>query len=149
MRADPPTAIVAEFSDPPLAINALKAPTRDHGFTLIEVLVALIIFGIAFGVIAAIFQTSLLQAAKAEILMDATAIAEQQIGRFGHEVSLAVGQSAGLADEGLAWQTKVTLAAPLQEGSDIALYRISVDVSSSEGERHYLTLQTLRIGPAP
>ena len=61
-----------------------------RGFTLLEVLVALIIFGIAFGAIAGIFQTALRQSATASTLLDARAVAEQQIARFGTELPLVL-----------------------------------------------------------
>lgn len=126
-------------------------PADKHrlGFTLLEVLVALIIFAIAFGAIASIFQTSLRQTTTAEVLFDATALAEHQIARLGNELPLTVGQSSGTSPEGLNWLIVVDLAAPLAEDSNIALYHLTVDVSSKDGGPSHVTLQTLRIGPSP
>ena len=119
------------------------------GFTLLEVLVALIIFSIAFGAIASIFQTSLRQSTTAETLMDATAVAERQIARYGADLPLRPGETSGLSSEGLNWSAKIDLASPLPENGDLALYRITVDVGPEDGAKSYLTLETLRIGGAP
>ncbi|MGI9436169.1 MAG: type IV pilus modification PilV family protein [Geminicoccaceae bacterium] len=123
-----------------------KHPSRANGFTLLEVLVALIIFSIAFGVIASLFQTSLQQSRRAQSLLDATAFAEGQISRFGAELPLLVGQSSGRSPDGLSWNASVDLATPPRESGEIALYRITLDVGSADGARHYVTLTTLRIG---
>lgn len=122
---------------------------RQRGFTLLEVLVALIIFSIAFGAIASIFQTSLRQSRTAEALLEATAVAERQIARYGTDLPLELGATTGFSSEGLSWNAKIDLAGPLRENTDLALYRITVDVGSENGEERYLTLQTLRIGKAP
>lgn len=119
------------------------------GFTLLEVLVALIIFSIAFGAIASIFQTALRQSTTAEALLQATAVAERQIARFGTELPLEVGETAGFSAEGLSWNAAIGLARPLRDSSNLALYRITVNVGSEDGEERYVTLETLRIGNAP
>lgn len=119
------------------------------GFTLLEVLVALAIFAIAFGVIAGIFQTSLRQSETAESLLEATALAETQIARFGNDLPLAIGRLSGRSPEGLRWSAAVDLAAPALESSDLALYEITLDVASKDGAQHYLTLKTLRISRPP
>lgn len=121
----------------------------QRGFTLLEVLVALIIFSIAFGAIASIFQTSLRQSVTAATLFDATALAERQIERLGTELPLTVGQSSGTSPEGFNWRVDVNLAAPLDDDVAVALYGIKVEVSSEDGGPSHVTLQTLRIGQAP
>lgn len=122
---------------------------RQQGFTLLEVLVALIIFAIAFGAIAGIFQTSLRQSTTAETLFAATALAEHQITRFGSELPLTVGQSSGISAEGFAWHADVNLAAPIEENSGVALYQVTIDVSSGDDGPSHITLRTLRLGPPP
>jgi len=123
--------------------------SRQDGFTLLEVLIALIIFSIAFGAIASIFQTSLRQSTTAETLMDATAVAERQIARFGTELPLELGETSGVSPEGLSWSAKIELGSPPRENSDVVLYRITVDVGSGEEGQSHLTLETLRIGRPP
>ncbi len=124
-----------------------------HGFTLLEVLVALIIFGIAFGAIAGIFQTSLRYSAKASTLFDAQAVAEQQMARFGTELPLVPSEHDGSETvrnrEAFAWRGRISLAEPVVAGDDLALYRIVVEVASEGATVPLVTLETLRIGAAP
>lgn len=122
---------------------------KAKGFTLLEVLIALIIFAIAFGAIATIFQTSLRQSTTADMLFDATYLAERQMTRVGSELPLVVGETSGMSPGGLRWQTDVELATPVPENSAIALYRVTVDVKPEDDDRSHITLQTLRMGPAP
>ena len=121
----------------------------EGGFTLIEILVALVIFAIGFGALASIFQTSLRQSTLAETLMAATAVAERQMARFGADLPLRPGETTGLSSEGLSWKALIDLASPVGEEADIALYRITLHVGTEEEEIRYLTLETLRIGKAP
>ena len=132
----------------PIMVND-AAIDRRRGFTLLEVLVALIIFSIAFGAIAGIFQTALRQSTTAETLLEATAAAERQIERFGADLPLRVGETSGISTEGLSWKATVALARPPVEGGDLALYRITVEIGPDQGEEGYVTLETLKIGRAP
>ena len=153
MYADEPSMMLTSSHDQmerkSLIDRVPNSKRHWQGFTLLEVLVALIIFSIAFGAIARIFQTSLRQSATAAALIDATALAEQQIERLGKEVPLTVGQLSGTSPDGLNWWVDIDLATPLEDELDIALYRIKVDVSSEHRDRPQVTLQTLRIGQAP
>lgn len=124
-----------------------------RGFTLLEVLVALIIFGISFGAITGIFQTALRQSATASTLLEARAVAEHLMARIGIELPLIPGDHAGIemvADrETLVWESRISLASPVAEGDDVALYRIVIDVASEGATVPLLTLETVRIGTAP
>ncbi len=120
-----------------------------RGFTLLEVLIALVIFGFAFGAIAGIFQTALRQSASAETLMRAQALAEQQMARVGSEIPLYLNEQTGLSTAGLAWRTSIELAMPIEDDDDVALYRVRVEVTEPESEWSYITLTTLRVGRLP
>ncbi len=122
--------------------------SADQGFTLIEILVALIIFALAFGAIAQSFQISLRQTVSAETLLSATALAERQLADAGITQSLSLGGGSGLSQDGLQWRTSIELAAPISRDLDIALYRIEVEVGPEDGSP-YVTLQSLRMGAAP
>lgn len=124
-------------------------PSLDRGFTLLEILVALVIFALAFGVIAQVFQTSLRQNLRAETLLQATALAERQLAEAGVTRPLAQGGDSGLSAEGLRWRTSIELAAPAPPGVDIALYRVAVEVGPETGRESYVTLGSLRLGAVP
>ena len=128
-------------------------PNATRGFTLLEVLVALIIFALAFGAIASIFQTALRQAGTASSKMDALALAEQQLARFGVEIPIVPGEREGSIETSggpkLFWRSRVDLAEPAEAGMSIALYHIILDISDDETGPPHLTLQTFKIGLAP
>ncbi|MEZ5931997.1 MAG: type II secretion system protein [Alphaproteobacteria bacterium] len=121
-------------------------PHRPAGFTLLEVLVALIIFGIAFGALASLFQTSLRQTTRAEDLRRATELAETQLERFGRDLPLTPGRIDGSTPEGLRWQAEISLALPADEEAGVALYQIRVDAGPEAGLPDLISLTTLRIG---
>ena len=115
------------------------------GFTLLEVLVALIIFAIAFGALASIFQTSLRQTTTAEALRKATLLAETQLARFGKDQPLELGKTKGVSAEGMPWRAEVSLARPIDENKGLALYRIIVEA----GGPNPVELQTFRLSNRP
>ena len=119
---------------------------RTSGFTLLEVLVALIIFAIAFGALASLFQTSLRQTASADDLRLATALAEAQLARFGKDLPLKVGESSGTSPDGLRWQADISLERPPNPAARVALYRIHVEAGPDNGIPDLVSLTTFRIG---
>ncbi|MGI9499846.1 MAG: prepilin-type N-terminal cleavage/methylation domain-containing protein [Geminicoccaceae bacterium] len=124
-------------------------PDVDHkakGFTLLEVLIALIIFAIAFAALAGIFQTSLRQAAISDELREATVLAEAQLARFGKDLPLEPGRTEGISADGLLWAAEVSLALPVDADSGIALYRISIEAGAGAASSRRVELRTLRIG---
>jgi general secretion pathway protein I len=126
--------------------RASKPARRAAGFTLLEVLVALLCFALIFGVLAQILRTGLRQSAVAESAATAGLLARSQLARVGVELPLAPGEVAGEVD-GMRWRTAVRLAEPLGEQGDIGTYRIDVTVAWEGGQE--LTLTTLRLGPPP
>jgi general secretion pathway protein I len=118
------------------------------GFTLLEVLVALIIFALAFGILAQIFQTGLRQSTTAEVATEATLFAQSQLARVGVELPLQVGEVAGENEDGLRWQTAIREAEPPTE-EGVASYLVEVTVAWGPGPADQVTLTTLRIGYLP
>ena len=118
------------------------------GFTLLEVLVALLVFGLLFGVLAQIMRTGLRQSASAETTVMASLLARSQLARVGVELPLAPGEVEGEAD-GMHWRTAIRLAEPLSGESDIGAYTVDVTVAWGAGEAQQLTLTTLKLGPPP
>jgi general secretion pathway protein I len=82
-------------------------PRRDPGFTLLEVLVALLIFGLVFGVLVQIFQTGLRESEGAEEMTAATMLARSQLARIGVDLPLEVGETEEDAGDGFRIRTKV------------------------------------------
>ena len=94
------------------------AARGQRGFTLLEVLVALVIFALLFGVLAQIFQTGLRQSRVAEPASAATLLARSQLARVGVEVPLAQGEFEGETEDGLRWRTAIEVAEPPAEDAD-------------------------------
>jgi general secretion pathway protein I len=117
------------------------------GFTLLEVLVALVIFALTFGVLAQIIQTGLRQSTVAESKAAATSLARSQLARVGTELPLQVGQTEGEAEDGMRWHTDIRLAELPNEDLRIASYEVEVTVSWGPAAAERVTLTTLRLGP--
>ena len=131
--------------------------TEAGGFSLIEVLAALVVIGLALAAAGGVFRTGLLGHEVAVGADAALALAEEKIASAGVTESLRPGRSAGLFGNRYQWQVSVE---PYQEKSntgfdqtsavDLRLYRIAVTVSWRDGRRQRaLALDTLRLGPAP
>lgn len=123
--------------------------SAERGFTLLEVLVALLCFALVFGILAQIIRTGLRQSASAETTIIASLLASSQLARVGVELPLEVGEFEGKVDD-LRWRTAIQLAEPVTEEADISLYRIDVTVAWGEPEQdREVTLTTLKLGPPP
>ena len=116
----------------------------DHGFTLLEILVALVIFALAFGVLAQIIQTGLRQSTGARSITAATLLAQSELARVGVEVPLRAGPADGETETGMRWHTEVELIEQPDEQQSLATYQVQVTVAWGPGPAEQLTLTTLR-----
>jgi general secretion pathway protein I len=124
-------------------------PALAAGFTLLEVLVALVCFALVFGILAQIMRTGLRQSASAETATIATLVARSQLARVGAELPLEIGEVEGEVD-GMRWRTTIRLAEGPSEDVDIGTYRVDVTVAwGPPEEARDLTLTTLKLGPPP
>jgi general secretion pathway protein I len=118
----------------------------NHGFTLLEILVALVIFALAFGVVAQIVQTGLRQSGVARSLTAATLLAQSELARVGVEVPLRTGPADGETEAGMRWHTEVEFVEQPNEQQSLATYQVQVTVSWGPNPAEQLTLTTLRTG---
>ena len=121
----------------------------NNGFTLLEILVALVIFALAFGVLTQIMQTGLRQSAVARSTAAATLLARSELARVGVEVPLQVGQADGETEDGMRWHTAIELVEGPSEHQSLATYQVQVTVAWGPRLAEQLTLTTLRIGLPP
>jgi general secretion pathway protein I len=130
--------------------------SRTAGFTLIEVLVALAIVGLALAAVASVFSTGLVGHETAADAEAALSVAEERLALAGAPASLHPGTDKGSFADRFAWQTVI---APYDDGGDAKqfaqpknlphLYRITVGVAWHDGHRNrQLSLTTLRLGAA-
>ena len=130
-------------------MQANERRPSDLGFTLIEVLVALVIFALLFGALAQIFQTGLRQTANAAAASTATMVARSQLARVGIELPLVAGETEGETAEGLRWRIVIQVSEPPSEEQSFVPYLVEVTVAWGEGPAEQITLTTLRLGPPP
>lgn len=135
-------------------MNTNLSHPREQGFTLLEILVALVLLTLTFGVLMRIFSGGVRQADVAESHVHALAIAQNQLTAAGVEIPLAEGERMGEAAPGYRWRvisrredgdaTLETAAHPL------ILYRVEVEVNWQDGAiPRQLRLVTLKNARRP
>jgi general secretion pathway protein I len=127
--------------------HARESRTRARGFTLLEVLVALIIFAIAFGVLAQIIQTGLGQARSAAVTSEAVLLARSLLAEVGSELPVAPGVIKGEAEGGYRWRIEMR-ATEGRADDALRAYLVQVTVAS-DTQAPPIELSTLRLGSAP
>ena len=140
----------------PDALTCGRDRRDSAGFSLVEVLVALIITGLALAAAAGVFRTGLLGHEAAAGTDAALALAEEKIAAAGVTEPLHPGRSAGLFGNRFQWQVSIE---PYQDKAsagfdqplpDLQLYRVAVTVAWRDGHRQrQMALDTLRLGPQP
>jgi prepilin-type N-terminal cleavage/methylation domain-containing protein len=118
---------------------------HGHGFTLLEVLVALLVFGLVFGVLAQIFQTGSRQSSTAEGISTATLLARSHLARVGVDRPLEIGETEE-SDDGFRVRTVIQPAE--FEETELELIPLLVQVTVAWEREGQVALTTLRLGPA-
>jgi general secretion pathway protein I len=123
---------------------------RDAGFSLIETLVALMVFTACYILVQESISGSwrLVRAAQSEEA--ALAVAQRQLALSGIETPLEEGSSTGVSDDGYAWAVDIRRYVPPGEQAATPLLAYWVDVSvrwkeSALRPERNLSLKTLRL----
>jgi general secretion pathway protein I len=130
----------------------MKSARSEGGFTLLEVLIALAIIGLALGAVASVFGVGLTAHETTSAAETALAVAEEQLTLAA--ATPRPGAANGVFANRFAWQTTVapysdpeTKAAPGAPSVLPPLYRIAVSVAWHDGRRaREVSLSTLRLG---
>jgi general secretion pathway protein I len=130
------------------------AQARRRGFTLIEILVALVILTVALGALLQLFSTGMRSASSAEARTIAVLLAQSRLAALGVETPLEPGESDGAWDERYRWtatidayEDEATIAD--EDAAGLVPFRVSVTVSWDEPPRGgSVTLTSLRLAPA-
>ena len=129
-----------------------KTNLQQHGYSLLEVLVAFVILALAVGTLLSLFATGLRNSAVASDYARALTLAESQLA-FYQGISprhLDSGYAEG-KDEGFTWRSRITpYGEVITPGHPARLYRIDVSVDwGEEGRQRSVKLSTLSIGTLP
>lgn len=82
------------------------APDRSAGFMLVEVVIALAITALVFGLAFQAFSGAFDRLRKDQNSMKALLLAESTLDRVGHDIALDAGASSGNTRDGFAWQVQ-------------------------------------------
>ena len=126
------------------------------GFTLIEVLVALAIVGLAMTAIANVFGNGAVGQETASDTQTALALGEERLTLASAAAVLRPGTDKGTFDGRFTWRTTVTRYVDdgdpkqaTQPAPTLSLYRVAVDIVWRDGHRsREFALWTLRLGTA-
>ena len=135
-------------------------PAAQHGFTLLEILVAIAILGVTLTVIMQQFSAGLRIGHTSRTYTTATAYAKQKLEEFQLVEEMEEGEEAGDFDDGYTWKVSILpYEVFMEEGGreedaeifellPLEMYRLESVVSWMEGENEksvsLVTLKTVK-----
>ncbi len=129
----------------------MRSRYSQHGFSLIEVIAAFLIFAVGFGVLLQILTSSLRVAHRSEDYTQATLWAESKLDTVGVGEPLEEGADSGTFDERYHWSMDVRQIQPpdvaggVDENLPIELYQVSLTVAwGPPGREHSTRFETIR-----
>ena len=128
---------------------------RQHGFTLLEVVVAFVVLALILGTVFQIFSAGLARAADMDEYSAALEVAQSRLASISVDEPLAEGETTGeSADRRYQWKVSVQRAQQLKESGEpiqgtFDLYRVEVAVGwrAGDGKQRQFNLATLMLGP--
>jgi len=120
---------------------------RAAGFTMIEVLVALVIASLALGVLFSGALTGLRSATLSNDYQQATWRARSHLAALAAPGALVPGTQSGNDGSGFTWSTRI---AAIANAPPAVLYAVSVTIFwTKDGGRRQVTLASERLGALP
>lgn len=140
-----------------LKLNSLpKGPRGARGFTLLEVMLAFVIFALSFATVLEIMAGSMRSVRRASDDTEVALFAQSLIDLVGTEIPVEEGTYNGTGMDHYDWQLVIYLYTPadgevssqeLAELSGIELYRVDLDIAWESGSRqrdlHFSTLRSM------
>lgn len=144
----------------PLKSRSLKqSRQRSRGFTLLEVMLAFVIFALSFAVVLEIMAGSMRSVRRASDDTEVALLAQSIMDLVGNEIPIEEGEHSGTGMERYDWQLDITLyesggeqegTQELAEMSGIELYRVDLGIDWETGRRqrdfHFSTIRSIFAG---
>jgi general secretion pathway protein I len=119
-----------------------------EGFTLIEVLVALAIVSIAFGVALGVLSGGLSRLGHDHNVQQALLVAQSELARVGQDIAVADREIQGQGENGFAWRIAITPYPAAAAG--LAAHRVVVTVGWHEGwQTREIRIESIRLALLP
>lgn len=119
-------------------------PRRARGFTLLEVLLAFVVFAVAFATVLEIVAASTRSTVRARDYSEAALLAQSLAERLGTEIPVEAGSWGGESDDGIAWAIEIsdfegigddTRTLELAELNGTRLYWVDMTLTWGDGDR--------------
>jgi len=133
-----------------------KGPHASRGFTLLEVMLAFVVFALSFATVLEIMAGSMRSVRRASDDTEAALVAQSLIELVGTEIPLEEGEFSGISLDRYQWRLGISLYAfsaqdvhtqELAEMSGIELYRVDLDIDWASGRRqrdlHFSTIRSI------
>lgn len=147
----------------PLQLRSLKnggfakSGRSSRGFTLLEVMLAFVIFALSFATILEIMAGSMQSVRRASDDTEVALFAQSIIELVGTEIPIEEGEYSGIGMDRYQWQLGISLydsnseesagRFELAEMSGIELYRVDLDIDWETGRRqrdlHFSTIRSI------
>ncbi len=132
---------------------------RSGGFTLLEVLLAFVIFALSFATVLEILAGSMRSTTRARSYTEAALLAQSLVDMVGIDIPLEEGNMGGEAPGGYSWQLSISLYEPqfaedpvleLAEVSGTSLYWVDLELEWGNETRpqqvHFSTVRSILAG---
>jgi len=137
-----------------------KSSRRAAGFTLLEVMLAFVVFALSFATVLEIMAASMRSVSRASDDTEVALLAQTLMDQVGIEIPVEEGAYSGTSMDRYNWNLGISLydasdepdkvgmsTAELAELSGIELYRVDLDVDWESGQRertlHFSTIQSV------
>ncbi len=128
----------------------------SQGFTLLEVMLAFVVFALSFAIVLEIMAGSMRSVRRASDDTEAALFAQSIIELVGTEIPLEEGQFNGVGLDRFEWQLGISLLAVSEEDvrtqeladmSGVELYKVDLDIDWAAGRRqrelHFSTIRSI------
>lgn len=136
--------------------SPIKGRNASRGFTLLEVMLAFVIFALSFATVLEIMAGSMRSVRRASDDTEVALFAQSIIDLVGTEIPIEEGSFSGTGMDRFQWQLGISLyemsdedfrTQELAELSGIELYRVDLDIDWETGRRqrdlHFSTIRSV------